>query len=149
MKKILLLPIALVAFIFIILHFGFGTRSYHSYASYINLDIPNISFNTRDSHELELEFISFRSMSSLNNEIESMLSGMVRDECAGNSYYFDVEQDITITSFFVRDRFLFREFGFVFERGRECIPLQNNDIDDEIDHGDPLEEEEYVETEAE
>jgi len=140
MKKVLLLPIAFVALVFIVLHFSFGARNV--YIDDIRLAVPNISFMHNES-DTEVSFISFRSLDSLTNEIDKMLATLTRDECDEQVYFYDREQDITISMHFIVDRFLYREFGFTFVSGRECIPLPNNNniIEDEVEDEVDVEEE--------
>ncbi len=123
-NKILISIFGVIMFVILtILFVPFGNRDYASEANEVILKVPRLSTFKDECCMTVANFTSVRSEFSLKVDIENYLKVLEEITCGENTYYYDKDQDFTITKYYIENNFLYRNFGFEFGKGRYCDNL--------------------------
>ena len=113
--------ISILCLIFaILLMYPFGITNYKSEASGKILDIPKLSILNEECCMYNASFTTFRSFSSLKLELETILDSYEKLNCDGKDYFYNKEEDFTVTDYGIKKGFIFSEFFFTYDKGNSC-----------------------------
>lgn len=118
-RSIIILGIFLSIF-FIGREFSFGIKEYASEASSKIVDVPKFSFLKEECCNFSATFSSIRSVSSLKEELEKILSSYQKLDCDNKNYYYNPVEDYTITDYSIKKGFLLNEFVITYGKGNSC-----------------------------
>lgn len=98
----------------------YGTTNYKSEASGKILEIPKFSKLSEECCMYGTTFTSIRSYSSLKNELEKIISKYEKLNCDGKEYFYNKEEDFTITEYEVKRGLIFNKFFITYGNGNSC-----------------------------
>lgn len=104
----------------IILMIPYGITNYQSEASGKILDIPKLSKLSEECCMYSATFKSPRSYSSLKSELEKIMDSYEKLNCEGKEYYYNKEEDFTITEYGLQRGFVFNSFYITYGAGNSC-----------------------------
>ena len=124
MKKSLKIFLILVAIIIasyvIFTYFPFGLQKYQSKNSDITFNVPGFSTFKEECCMFNASFKSIRSTFSIKKELEKELKNYEKVNCNNKTYYYNKNQDFTITEYYVNNGFIFNNFSITFDKGNLC-----------------------------
>lgn len=118
-KRLILISI-LCLILAILLMFPFGVTNYKSEASGKILDVPKFSKLSEECCMYSATFKSVRSYSSLKLELENIMSQYEKLDCDGKNYFYNKEEDFTVTEYGVKRGVIFNEFYITYGNGNSC-----------------------------
>lgn len=104
----------------VLLMIPYGITNHQSEASGKILDIPKFSKLSEECCMYSATFKSPRSYSSLKIELEDILNDYEKLNCDGKEYYYNKEEDYTITEFGLKRGFVFNTFYITYGAGNSC-----------------------------
>ncbi len=104
----------------LILMFPFGVSNYKSEASGKILDVPKFSILSEECCMYNATFKSIRSYSSLKLELANIMKQYQQISCDGKKYYYNSEDDFTITEYGLKKGLLFNTFYITYNKGNVC-----------------------------
>lgn len=118
-KKFILISIFCLVLALLII-FPYGRSEYISEASGKILDIPKFSKLTEECCNYKASFTSFRSYTMIKTELEKILKDYEKLTCEGKTYYYNKDQDFTITEYKISKGFIFNDFSISYGKGNSC-----------------------------
>lgn len=118
-KKIILISIVCLI-LAILLMFPFGITNYRSEASGKILDVPKFSKLSEECCMYSATFKSARSYLSLKMELNQIISQYEQLNCDGKDYYYNKEEDFTITDYGIKRGLILNEFYITYGHGNSC-----------------------------
>ncbi len=118
-QKIILISLLtiLIAIIVIIKFIPFGTIKYKNEKMQSSLIIPKLSSFDYECCMFSANFKSFRSQYILKKELDKIMANYEKKTCNSKDYYYDAENDITITEYGVQGGFPMNKFYIVYDKG--------------------------------
>lgn len=104
----------------ILLMLPFGITKYKSEASGKILDIPKFSKLSEECCMYSATFTSMRSYSSLKIELERIMKNYEKLNCDGKEYYYNKDENYTITEYGVKRGLIFNSFYITYGNGNSC-----------------------------
>lgn len=127
MKKSIKFVLVIILSIIILCVIGikfipFGNKSYKNDKIMApSLIIPKLSIFEEECCMFSASFKSFRSKSSLEKELDKIMKNYEKKTCNSKIYYYDKENDITITDYGFEQGFFMNKFYIVYDKGNyEC-----------------------------
>lgn len=114
-KRILLLPIIIVIPILIFKFFIIGFTNYND--KKITVKVPSLSFLSKKDDN-KLIFKSFKSILTINIDIDKIYSSFDKYLCRNDYYYYDTENDITIINYKSSLSFIFNNIEINYHKGK-------------------------------
>lgn len=110
LKKILIISAIIISMVLFIKYFPLGNDKIELNDSKKMLNIPKLSFNLEESELYKAEFTSFKSIFSLERELNSIMQKYEKRTCNNKTIYYDKSQDITITDYGVSRGIILNSF---------------------------------------
>ena len=104
----------------LLLMFPYGTTEYKSEASGKILKIPKLSKLSEECCSYQATFTSIRSYTVLKMELQQILDQYEKLNCDGKNYFYNKEEDFTITGYQLKRGFLFNTFAITYGHGNSC-----------------------------
>lgn len=118
-KRLLLLSI-LCLILALVLMFPFGITNYKSEASGKILDVPKFSKLSEECCMYSATFKSVRSYTALKAELNTIMAQYETLNCDGKKYFYNKEEDFTITDYGIKRGLFFNEFYITYGHGNSC-----------------------------
>ena len=132
-KIILISLLIIIAFLIIGIKFiPFGTIKYKNENMASTLIIPKLSIFDDECCMFSANFKSFRSQYVLKKELAKIMDNYEKKTCNSKTYYYDLENDITITEYGVQGGFPMNKFYIVYDKGEYSCD-NDNIVSDIID----------------
>lgn len=113
--------ITIIIFVMGIKFVPFGSKNYKNDKMASTLTIPKLSIFDEECCMFSANFKSFRSKYSLEKELNRIMGNYEKKVCEDKTYYYDKENDITITEYGVKIGFIMNSFYIVYDKGNfEC-----------------------------
>lgn len=119
-KKRLIILSILFLLLAILLLFPYGKKEYSSEASGKILEVPKFSNLTEECCSYRATFSSIRSYAILKKELEKIIRNYQKLNCDGKTYYYNEEEDFTITEYGINRGFIFNKFYIAYGNGNSC-----------------------------
>lgn len=119
-RKILIFVSVFCLILAIFLVIPYGTTNYKSEASGKVLEIPKFSKLSEECCMYGTTFTSIRSYSSLKKELEKIISKYEKLNCDGKEYFYNKEEDFTITEYEIKRGLIFNKFFITYGNGNSC-----------------------------
>lgn len=117
LKIIIPILIVLLLCILTIKFIPFGSTNYKNDDMQSSLTIPKLSTFKEECCMFSSTFKSFRSTYILKKELDSIMKKYDKKICNSKTYYYDKENDITITEYGVKFGFIMNSFYIVYDKG--------------------------------
>lgn len=126
-QKIILISLLIVITVFVIgvKFISFGTVKYKNEKMASTLIIPKLSSFDFECCMFSANFKSFRSQYILKKELAKIMANYEKKTCDSKTYYYDSENDITITEYGVRGGFPMNKFYIVYDKGEYSCDNDN------------------------
>ena len=125
MKKIIIGVSVFLTLLIVFLglrYISFGSKTQVMGASLVNLEIPKFSsIKSESSSSYEATFKSLRSAKVLKKELDKIMNNYMKVSCNGGTYYYNMKNDVTITSYYVNPSQLINTFEIAYEKGNICL----------------------------
>jgi len=115
-KKLVMIGIIVFIFMLGVKYIPFGT--YYTTKTIGKLEVPKLSMLKEECCMFSATFKSFRSTYILKQELNKIMNKLEKKICNNTIYYYDKENDITISEYGVKANFLLNEFYIVYDKGR-------------------------------
>lgn len=135
-QKIILISLLIVITVFVIgvKLLPFGTVKYKNEKMASTLIVPKLSSFDFECCMFSANFKSFRSQYILKKELAKIMDNYEKKTCNSKTYYYDSENDITITEYGVQSGFPMNKFYIVYDKGEyNCDNDNVNIVSDIID----------------
>ncbi len=126
-QKITLISLLIITVFFIIgiKFIPFGTVKYKNEKMVSTLIIPKLSSFDYECCMFSANFKSFRSQYILKKELAKIMDNYEKKTCDSKTYYYDLENDITITEYGVQGGFPMNKFYIVYDKGEYSCDNDN------------------------
>jgi hypothetical protein len=98
----------------------YGKRIYKSEASGKFLEVPKFSKLREECCNYSATFSSIRSYASLKVDLKKIVKSYEKLDCDGVNYYYNKDEDYTITDFGVKRGLIFNTFYITYGEGNSC-----------------------------
>ena len=98
----------------------YGKRSYFSEASNKNLEMPKFLKLKEECCSYTATFSSLRSVWALKKDMENILKNYEVLNCEGNTYYYNENENYTITDYNIKQGILFNQILLNYGNGNSC-----------------------------
>lgn len=98
----------------------FGTQEATMGANIQKIEIPNLSSLESECCTYEATFSTLRGKSSIQKELDNMVSNYMTMDCNGKKAYYDMTHNVTIFEYEVKSSGLFTKFTIKYNIGRTC-----------------------------
>ena len=119
-KKIIAVLVALILILVAIKYLPLGTKNMMMGASLVNIEVPKMSNLDSECCTFEATFKTLRSTYIIEKELDEMVEKYQKNECNGKTYYYDINNDVTITEYTLEDGLIFNKFTIKYEKGNTC-----------------------------
>ena len=106
--------------LFVLYHYPYGTSTHLSEASKKRLDVPKFMKLSEECCNYNAIFSGPRSYDSLKKEMEKIISQYEVLDCDGKKYYYNQEQDYTITEYGLIKGKIFNKVFINYGIGNSC-----------------------------
>lgn len=124
MKRNIIIGVFILLFLvvcFICIRFiPFGTQEATMGANIQKIEIPNLSSLESECCKYEATFNTLRGKSSIQKELDNMVSNYMEMDCNGKKAYYDMTHNVTIFEYEVKSSGLFTKFTIKYNIGRTC-----------------------------
>lgn len=117
--KIILLSV-LCLIIAVLLKIPFGSSIYLSGASNKTLDVPKFVRIKEECCAYNATFSTIRSVWSLEKDLEKIMNGYELLQCDNKTYYYNRNENYTVTDYGVKNGILFNEVYITYGVGNSC-----------------------------
>ncbi len=119
-KRYLILLSILCLILALLIIYPYGTTNYKSEASGKVLDVPKHVKLKSECCMYNASFTSPRSAGVLKYELKTILKSYEKISCNGNDYYYNKDDDYTISEYNVKRGFLYNEINITYSMGNIC-----------------------------
>lgn len=124
MKNKLMIVIAIVVVLIIgfigIKFISFGTENAMMGASLIEIEVPKLSNLSEECCLYEATFTTLRGRSSIQKELDNMVSKYQQKDCDGSKAYYDLTNDVTIFEYGIKSSGIFTTYYIKYNKGNVC-----------------------------
>lgn len=142
-KKIIIVLTVLIIIISCLKFIPFGVKEAMMPTTSVTLKVPKMSFLESECCMYSVTFKSFRSRYILQKELDNIMNKYEKISCNNKNYYYDKENDITISEYDVKQGFIINKFYIVYVKGNYCKEDENtieNYYDELTSNYTPIEE---------
>ncbi len=111
-------------FTLVIKYAPFSTSKYLINEDNINLTIPGLSFFSKKCCNTTITFKSIRSVESIEHSINTILKNYESISCDNNNYYYNKNDNYTITDYEIKHGILFNEYYYTYNPGNYCDSMK-------------------------
>lgn len=126
-KKIIIVLAVLIVLILGIKFIPFGTKNNFMGASLVNLEIPKLSSIKSECCMYSATFKTFRGTSVIKKELDSIMAKYEKTTCEGKTYYYNKEENVTISEYGVKSGLLQNTFYINYSKGNYCDEVKPKD----------------------
>ena len=119
-KKIIIVLIILIILVLGIKYLPFGTKKARLGATLISIEVPRLSSLDSECCEYEATFKTLRSKSVIKKELDKIMSKYMKVSCNGQTYYYDLSNNITYTNYEMYDGVIFNSYKLTYVRNNIC-----------------------------
>ncbi len=117
MKKFKNILLIVLVIILCMKFIPFGSYNYKNESMSSSLKIPKLSFFDKECCMYASTFKSFRSKYILKKELDKIMNNYEKVNCNSNVYYYDKENNVTISEYGIDGGILINRYYIVYDKG--------------------------------